>query len=234
MLAHVGLGAAHGVENRADRCGHAATVEDDTLRTRTLEEIKKVKWDPAWGEERLSNMIQTRPDWCISRQRVWGVPIPAVDCTQCGEAIVTATGLGGGAIYALAPALAESWTVSADGLTYEFVLRKGVVFHNGDPFTADDVIFTKGAYDAFVNGTAAHGEDFDDTFEGGPVHAGAVIVPADGGVIYWLAKLTGFVAGFVGTPPMNLLEAEWTAGTVRVARGYTCAGLMRRVRTRPM
>ncbi len=49
--------------------------KNDTLRTRTLEEIKKVKWDPAWGEERLSNMIQTRPDWCISRQRVWGVPI---------------------------------------------------------------------------------------------------------------------------------------------------------------
>src|SRR5882762_9003117 len=49
--------------------------KDDTLRTRTLEEIKHVKWDPSWGEERLSNMIATRPDWCISRQRVWGVPI---------------------------------------------------------------------------------------------------------------------------------------------------------------
>src|SRR5579864_4020924 len=45
-----------------------------TLRSRTLDEIKHVKWDPAWGEERMANMIATRPDWCISRQRVWGVP----------------------------------------------------------------------------------------------------------------------------------------------------------------
>jgi len=57
----------------------------DTLRTRTLEEIKHVKWDPAWGEERLSNMIQTRPDWCISRQRVWGVPIAVFLCESCGK-----------------------------------------------------------------------------------------------------------------------------------------------------
>ena len=56
-----------------------------TLRTRTLEEIKKVKWDPGWGEERLSNMIQTRPDWCISRQRVWGVPIAVFLCESCGK-----------------------------------------------------------------------------------------------------------------------------------------------------
>src|ERR1019366_8572969 len=59
--------------------------KDDTLRTRTLGEIKSVKWDPAWGEERLSNMIQTRPDWCISRQRVWGVPIAVFLCESCGK-----------------------------------------------------------------------------------------------------------------------------------------------------
>ena len=57
----------------------------DTLRTRTLAEIKKVKWDPSWGEERLSNMIETRPDWCISRQRVWGVPIAVFLCQSCGK-----------------------------------------------------------------------------------------------------------------------------------------------------
>jgi isoleucyl-tRNA synthetase len=56
-----------------------------TLRARTLEEIKKVKWDPSWGEERLSNMIATRPDWCISRQRVWGVPIAVFLCEGCGK-----------------------------------------------------------------------------------------------------------------------------------------------------
>jgi isoleucyl-tRNA synthetase len=56
-----------------------------TLRTRSLDEIKKVKWDPAWGEERISNMIATRPDWCISRQRVWGVPIAVFLCEGCGK-----------------------------------------------------------------------------------------------------------------------------------------------------
>ncbi|MFZ0731723.1 MAG: isoleucine--tRNA ligase [Candidatus Sulfotelmatobacter sp.] len=59
--------------------------KNDTLRTRTLAEIKKVKWDPSWGEERLSNMIETRPDWCISRQRVWGVPIAVYLCAACGK-----------------------------------------------------------------------------------------------------------------------------------------------------
>ncbi len=59
--------------------------DNDTLRTRTLEEIKHVKWDPSWGEERLSNMIATRPDWCISRQRVWGVPIAVFLCESCGK-----------------------------------------------------------------------------------------------------------------------------------------------------
>jgi isoleucyl-tRNA synthetase len=58
---------------------------NDTLRTRTLEEINHVKWDPAWGEERLSNMIATRPDWCISRQRVWGVPIAVFLCDSCSK-----------------------------------------------------------------------------------------------------------------------------------------------------
>jgi isoleucyl-tRNA synthetase len=61
------------------------TSKNDTLRSRTLKEIKNVKWDPAWGEERLSNMIATRPDWCISRQRVWGVPIAVFLCEACGQ-----------------------------------------------------------------------------------------------------------------------------------------------------
>jgi isoleucyl-tRNA synthetase len=60
-------------------------LEGGTLRSRSLEEIKKVDWDPAWGEERISNMIATRPDWCISRQRVWGVPIAVFFCEGCGE-----------------------------------------------------------------------------------------------------------------------------------------------------
>jgi isoleucyl-tRNA synthetase len=66
-----------------------APVEDSTLRQRSLDEIKKVKWIPAWGEERISNMIATRPDWCISRQRVWGVPIAVFFCEGCGKLLDT-------------------------------------------------------------------------------------------------------------------------------------------------
>ena len=51
-----------------------------TLRQRALEEVKRVKWDPSWGEDRIGNMFATRPDWCISRQRVWGVPIAVFFC----------------------------------------------------------------------------------------------------------------------------------------------------------
>jgi isoleucyl-tRNA synthetase len=58
-----------------------------TFRSRALDEIKKVKWDPAWGEDRISNMVATRPDWTISRQRVWGVPIAIFVCTSCNQAL---------------------------------------------------------------------------------------------------------------------------------------------------
>ncbi len=54
-----------------------------TFRQRALDEIKNVAWDPSWGEERISNMIATRPDWCISRQRIWGVPIAVFLCEKC-------------------------------------------------------------------------------------------------------------------------------------------------------
>jgi isoleucyl-tRNA synthetase len=62
-------------------------MERNELRARALEAIRNVRWLPAWGQERISNMIATRPDWCISRQRVWGVPIIVFYCEQCGEAL---------------------------------------------------------------------------------------------------------------------------------------------------
>ncbi|HMF78581.1 MAG TPA: isoleucine--tRNA ligase, partial [Bryobacteraceae bacterium] len=60
-------------------------MDREQLRSKTLEAIKEVTWHPAWGEERMTNMIAMRPDWCISRQRVWGVPIIVFYCESCSE-----------------------------------------------------------------------------------------------------------------------------------------------------
>jgi isoleucyl-tRNA synthetase len=63
--------------------GMETPMAGTTFRQRALDEIDKVIWDPSWGKERISNMIATRPDWCISRQRIWGVPIAVFLCEKC-------------------------------------------------------------------------------------------------------------------------------------------------------
>jgi len=61
------------------------SMEHNNLRHRALDAIKQVHWNPSWCEARIGNMIATRPDWCISRQRAWGVPILVFYCEKCHE-----------------------------------------------------------------------------------------------------------------------------------------------------
>ncbi|MEA3415899.1 MAG: isoleucine--tRNA ligase [Thermodesulfobacteriota bacterium] len=60
-------------------------MDSTGLRKKALEEIDKVNWIPRWGRDRIYGMIENRPDWCVSRQRAWGVPIAILYCDKCGE-----------------------------------------------------------------------------------------------------------------------------------------------------
>lgn len=64
------------------------SMSENGLREKTLDAIKnKVKWIPSWGQNRIQSMVENRPDWCISRQRLWGVPIAFITCHDCGEIV---------------------------------------------------------------------------------------------------------------------------------------------------
>lgn len=65
------------------------SMEKNALRNKALEAIDNVQWLPAWGRDRISGMIKSRPDWCISRQRLWGVPITMFFCDSCKGEVMT-------------------------------------------------------------------------------------------------------------------------------------------------
>lgn len=64
-------------------------VSVDKFRDQSLQAIDQVQWIPGWGKEKIYNMVEERTDWCISRQRVWGVPIPAFYCKNCNKIVIT-------------------------------------------------------------------------------------------------------------------------------------------------
>ncbi len=64
-------------------------MDHKDMRKKGMETVDKTDWIPAWGEARFKSMVETRPDWCLSRQRTWGVPIPSFRCEECDENMMT-------------------------------------------------------------------------------------------------------------------------------------------------
>ncbi|HEX2926246.1 MAG TPA: isoleucine--tRNA ligase [Ruminiclostridium sp.] len=122
----------------------------DGFREEALKAIKDVKWIPEWGEERISNMVRDRGDWCISRQRIWGVPIPIFYCKDCGKEIINDA-----TIKAVADLFREKGSNAWYALDASEILPKGTTCECGHTeFTKEtdimDVWFDSGSSHAAV------------------------------------------------------------------------------------
>ena len=165
------------------------TGKATTFRKQAIAEIDKVIWDPAWGKERITNMIATRPDWCISRQRIWGVPIAVFLCEGCNQPVLDAA-LNRRIVELFDKDGAEAWhTAATDGLLAtgtkcaqcagekfrkEFDILD-VWFDSGTSWfaVAESDPELKTAYTAFQNGEDLNGERVPVLYlEGGDQHRG--------------------------------------------------------------
>jgi isoleucyl-tRNA synthetase len=148
-----------------------------SFRQRTLDEIKQVTWDPAWGEERISNMIATRPDWCISRQRIWGVPIAVFLCNKCHEPLKSPE-LNASIVELFRKESADAWyTHTAADLLPHGTKCVGCGNHDRNEFRKEmdilDVWFESGAsWHAVLDAEPSLGFPADLYTEGGDQHRG--------------------------------------------------------------
>jgi isoleucyl-tRNA synthetase len=128
------------------------SMERNGLRERALQAIADSRWIPAWGEERIADMVRKRPDWCISRQRSWGVPVALYACQHCGEPLRDA------AVFERIAAAIEAEGVDAWFRTADSVFlgdtphRCGACGHEQFEKVTDilDVWFDSGSTHAFV------------------------------------------------------------------------------------
>src|SRR5207245_1745273 len=137
-------------------------IDRAELRARALAEIQRVRWIPEWGRERIANMIATRPDWCISRQKDWGVPVVALYCEGCQQPFTSEALCGHADVYLEGSDQHRGWFHSAllSGVAvagrapYEAVVTHGFVLDGvgrkmskslGNVIASEEVIARHGA-----------------------------------------------------------------------------------------